>query len=352
MICAPPFEASRSEIVPLAAEAVANPPCAWLRLDLAGRAGLAFPDVGISRTLTLPRAHAEGGLAFDDWAAARLGVAVVRSGGEAGYVGVDGEALVPEVQVAEARGGYAPWGLGIGAGVVDDPWVATGDAAWGLRDLSPTLGEAVGWMDSSDVGGWVGWTGPGRTAAARVDLTAGEGARYRERNEGKDLAGTVIVRPFPAAPERLVVTAFVRDGSRGLGLARDHRAGVRVSGGGGPVSLGAEGLAAWGVGGDATRQPIGGSAWGTVRPWGPLLAVARLDLTTEAMGAPDAGTSVLLVASGVELPGGTLHPLRVVAGYSRTRVGSAVAQVAGASALEDGDALFLQVGVSLAASGR
>ncbi len=344
MSCAPEivFEA------PAMAPAEAASRCGWVGLDLAGRAGLAFPDVGISRTLTLPRAHVEGGLALGDVAAARVAVAVVRSGGDDGYIGVDGEALVPEVQIAEARGAWAPLGLGIGAGLVEDPWVASGDAAWGLRPIAATFGEAAGWMDGSDLGGWVGWSAADRRVTARVDLTTGEGARFRERNEGKDLAATVSVRP--AGDGRAVFTLYGRDGSRGLGLARDHRFGLRAGGTVGPLTGMVEGLAAWGVDGDALRQPLGGSASLVARPWGPLLAYVRLDLSTEAPGDATAGTRTLLAGAGVELPVTEAPPLRLTAGYTGTRVGSGVAAIAGAAALQDVDAVFLQLGVSLGTS--
>ncbi len=319
--------------------------CGWVALDLAGRAGLALPDVGISRALTLPRAHAEGGLALGEVAVARVAVAAVRSGGDAGYIGVDGEALVPEVQIAEVRGAWTPFGLAVGAGLVADPWVASGDAAWGQRPIAATFGEAAGWMDSSDLGGWLGWSAPDRRVTARVDIASGEGARFRERNEGKDLAATVSVRP--AGEGGAVFTVYGRDGSRGLGLARDHRLGVRASGSLGPVTGMVEGLAAWGVDGDALRQPLGGSASLVARPFGPLLAYVRLDLSTEAWGDSEAGTRTVLAGAGVELPDMDAPPLRLIAGYSGTRVGDGVAAIAGAYALQDADMVFLQVGVTL-----
>ena len=144
-----------------------------------------------------------------------------------------------------------------------------------------------------------------------------------------------------------VFTVYGRDGSRGLGLARDHRLGVRASGSLGPVTGMVEGLAAWGVDGDALRQPLGGSASLVARPFGPLLAYVRLDLSTEAWGDSEAGTRTVLAGAGVELPDMDAPPLRLIAGYSGTRVGDGVAAIAGASALQDADMVFLQVGVTL-----
>lgn len=315
--------------------------------DVAGRASLSVPDAGISRALSLPRARFGGALGYGSVAAARVEVAAVRSGGEAGYVGVDGEALVPEITVAEARVGWPAFGLAAGAGVVDDPWVRSGDLAQGLRDVAPGFGEEAGWMDRSDVGGWVGWSAPRRLVVARVDVSAGEGARFRERNEGKDVAATVTVRPLPDT-EGLAVTVFGRDGSRGLGLARDHRLGLRVSGAPDGWTWGLEGLAAWGVGGDAERQPVATSAWLLARPVGPIVFFGRLDLATEALGEAEAGSGAWFAGAGVEL-GGKLRPARVLLGYQGLRVGERVAALSGAADLENSDTIWLQIGVHFAA---
>jgi hypothetical protein len=333
------------------ADDLADRPCARAAIDVAGRAGLTLPDTGISRALSLPRARAEGDLAFGALAEARLAVVAVRSGGTTGYIGVDGEALVLELQLAEARAQWRPWGLAVGAGVVADPWVGGCDEAWSLRPIAPSLGESLGWFDSSDMGAWLGWSSPERIVAARLDVTSGEGARFRERNEGKDVSATVSVRPLRAERAALSLSAYGREGSRGLGLARDHRLGLRLSGTMGPLLLGVEGLAAWGVDGQSDRTPIAASGWTVLRPLGPLLAYGRLDVSSEELGNEDAGARTILAGAGVELPAGEGAPLRVVVGYSGTRVGSAVSQVAGAESLDDADTIFLQLGVSFAVPG-
>lgn len=342
MPCSPvPF----SEAAWVAPPSPTSATCPWAEVEVAGRASLAIPDAGISRAFSLPRARIAGGLAYGSLAAARVEVTAVRSGGAAGYIGVDGEALVPEVQIAEARVAWPAWGLAGGAGVVDDPWVVSGDAAQGLRDVAPGFGEGAGWMDRSDVGAWIGWGAPRRLVSARVDLSAGEGARFRERNEGKNVAATVTIRPLQST-EDLAVTVYGRDGSRGLGLARDHRVGLRVSGAPGGWTWGAEGLAAWGVGGDADRQPVAASVWFLARPAGPLLVYGRLDLASEALGEPDAGSTAWFAGAGLDL-GGDARPVRILVGYQGTRVDDGVAAVSGAADLEDADVVLLQVGVHL-----
>lgn len=323
--------------------------CGWVRLEMAGRAGLTLPDAGLSRALSLPRAHAGGGIALGELASARVQVAAVRSGGETGYVGVDGEALVPEVQVAEARVAWTRVGLGAGAGAIDDPWVVTGDAAWGMRSVAPGFGELAGWFERADVGGWLAWGAPGGGLGVRVDLTSGEGIRERERNEGKDLAVTTSVRPLPDR-DALVVTAFGRDGSRGLGLARDHRLGVRLGTHLAGGSAGVEGLAAWGVAGDAERHPVAASAWLVVRPVGPLLGYARVDTSSEALGEAGAGSVGGFAGLGVALPTPD-RPVQVLVGYEGTHVGPRVAELAG-TALDDAHTVFVQIGVDLTLESR
>ena len=326
--------------------------CARAGLEVAGRLGLSLPDSGVSRTFTLPRARAEGSLQAGEEVGARLVLTAVRSGGDEGYLGVDGEALLPEIEIAEAWAGHAPWGLRVAAGLISDPWVASGDAAWGMRALAPGFGEATGWMDKSDLGAFVGWTAHERMLSARVDLTSGEGGRIRERNEGKDLAGTLSLRPLAGDREALVLTAYGRDGSRGLGLARDHRLGLRLSGSTHRLDWGAEGLAAWGVGGDELRAPLGGSAWANVRPWGPLLATLRLDLSTESLGATHAGREGLLAAVGAEVHHAESATLRALAGYSGARAGAQVSEIAGATVLERVDTVFVQLEVALSEHSR
>lgn len=338
-------------------------PCLRAHTEVAGRGSVSVPDDGIARTLTVPRARLELGLGLGDRVGTRVAWSAVRSGGEDGYTGIDGESLVAGLVVAEGRWAAPKLGFAVGAGVIDDPWVLSGEQAVGFRELVPTLGEQEGWMDRADLGGWVGFGAPAHVASLRVDLTAGEGSRYRERNEGKNTAITLRVLPFALAgvPERLVVTAYGRDGSRGLTLVRDHRLGARVHGEIGPLEAGVEGLVCWGVDGDALREPRGVSAWTTLQ-FGelmagdvdvpvPLVVFARADLIAEARDNPDAGTLQTVLATGVELPAvsgaGEHRPVRVLVGWKGRNTGSAVREVAGAEALATTHEVFVSIGVNL-----
>jgi hypothetical protein len=329
----------------------ARPGCLSASADVAGRLRVELPDLGLARAFSLPRAQLALALGWGGAAAARVELAAVRSGGETGYIGVDGESIVPRVQIAEARFGWPATGLLLAAGLVDDPWVALGDAAWGMRAVAATLGEERGWLDRSDLGGTLAWTAPRALATLSVSLTSGEGLRLRERNDGKDLSAVATLRPLALATTGAVleVSFLVRDGSRGLDQVRDHRLGARAAFHAGAFGAGLELLAATGVGGDAARTPKGLSAWVTLDALGPALAFARVDATTERLGDPAATAFTARAGGGVRLPfHGALAPLALVAAYEATHTGAAAAAVAGAAEATTAHVFWIQLAFRLA----
>lgn len=308
-------------------------PCLAAEGEVGVTAALLFPDPGISRTLSVPRARVGIGVASGP-ATATVRLGAVRSASEDGYLGIAGEALVAEVEIASLGLSWARWGLGGRGGVVPDLWASGEDTAWGHGAMVPGFGEAVGWFDRADLGVDARWAhGPFRAAVA---LTAGEGARMRERNEGKNIAGLLAVVPG----RQLAVEIYARNGSRGLGYTRDHRVAVRASGEVTFLRYGASGVAAWGVDGDSTRAPWGGSGWLEVRPWGPLRGLGRVDAWTENASQRDATGARMVGALGV---GGTAF--EALAGVDRLVVGDAVTSLAGADALVSTTRLFVHVGV-------
>ena len=329
----------------------ARPVCLGAGAEVAARLRAELPDLGLARAFSLPRAQLSLVLGWGGAAAARVELAAVRSGGETGYVGVDGESIVPRVQIAEARFGWPAAGLLLAAGLVDDPWVALGDAAWGMRAVAPTLGEERGWLDRSDLGGTLAWTAPRALATLSVSLTSGEGLRLRERNDGKDLTAVATVRPLALAATGalLEVSFLVRDGSRGLDQVRDHRLGARAALHAGAFGAGVEVLAATGVAGDPARTPKGLSAWVTLDALGPALAFARVDVTSERLGDPAAAAFTARAGGGVRLPfRGPVAPLALVAAYEGTHTGAAAAAVAGAAEATTLHVFWIQLAFRLA----
>jgi hypothetical protein len=304
--------------------------CAWADVQVGAQGVVRWPSVGISQEILLTRSRLELGVT-EGPLTGRLVTMGVRSGAPEGYVGVDGESIVPQVQVAEAR---VDPGLGvrIAAGLLDDPWLIPAEQVWGLAALAPTLSEAAGWFDRSDLGLRAAWTSPGRWFGLSTQLHSGEGLTRRERNEGKDVTAVAVVRPIPAQPDLLVVSVVAREGSRGIGSARDHRLGARATSSGAQWAAGAEVDQAWGVGGDPERAPLGASAWAWATPWGPLLGVARADLVWELPGDADARRSEVWVAGGARWV--TPHATgRLLAGAAFVEAGPAATALAGAEGL-------------------
>lgn len=322
--------------------------CIGFGAEVAGRFTQRFPTGGVDRAFSLSRSRYDLGLSRDG-AGARLVLAGVRSGGTDSYIGVAGESIVPQVQVAEARYRATHIGLTLAAGLVDDPWVSTSNGSWDLRATAPGVGEAEGWLERSDLGGTAAWTSPDRWVTVAGTITSGEGLARRERNNGQDSAGLLIVRPLAGLGDGaglLEVQAYGREGSRGLGLARDHRAGARLTHRSAWVAGGVEALHAWGVQGDARRTPRALSGWAQVTPPPlPALAWTRLDHVDEVPGTPD--TRVIRGSAGLGLGLPTDRagspPLRLLLGWERETRHAAVASIAGAMATTRTDALTLQL---------
>jgi hypothetical protein len=328
---------------------LASPGCIAAGLEMAGRVEQRFPSGGIDRAFALPRARTGVGVSAQG-AGARLLLGTVRSGGDDGYIGVDGEALVPRVEVADARFQAPAVGLSIAAGLVDDPWVVTGNQAWGYRPFAAEMSQDQGWNERSDLGALAAWTSPGAWVTAATTLTSGEGLARRERNGGQNLAGLVVVRPMAATahPDGLQVTIYGRDGSRGLGLSRDHRLAGRVSGQLGPALGGVEHMRAWGVAGDAARRPTGWSAWAGTRADQPLALVARLDRIDLDPDGDDDRLHVLRAGAGARLPWrASPAPARLMAVLERTHRQPDATALAGATAEQVQGFVGLQLDVQL-----
>lgn len=317
---APPFETVAED-------------CLGVRVELAGRFSQYLPDLGLSRSFSLPRARLQfaGGRGPIQ---VHIATVAVRSGGEEGYIGVAGEAIVPAVQIAELR--WIHEGLRAGVGMVDDPWTVASEEGW-FREAGPSFGEEAGWMSRSDLGAWLGWVrGP---VAVQADLSSGEGAFQRERNTEKDLAGSISYRPLSA----IGLTVYGRQGFTGLGEAPSHRLGAQLHLNlADKVSVGAEILKAWGVENQALREPVGASLWMVTHPWGPFLGFARIDLASEKSKDPTAGWSTFRLGGGA-----SLGAARLVAGWEYRSAGDGVAEVAGTGAASDMNQLYLQASVDL-----
>lgn len=331
-------------------------PCGVVDIDVAGRLQTVSPAAGLSTVFALSRARFETGVQLDEWVIGRVAVDAVRSAPNTGYLGIDGETIVARLQIAEARAHLDAIGLDLVAGLVDDAWVAHGNRAFRIRPVAPVLGEEQGWFDRSDLGGGLLWTAPAGWVTAHLTLTNGEGLRFRERNDGKNLAGLVIVRPlaFLGEDQRgwLELTGYARDGSVGLQLAPDHRFAGRLSGrvawdeAAHGVGYGVEVITATGVAGDGARTPFGLSTWLTADPWGPITAYVRYDAVTEIPGDPESVASTLRTGLGARLPWTEVSQgAHLIVSWEHRDVGPQAAPIAGATVTGTSDTLFVQLGV-------
>lgn len=348
------------EAIPLGTKAARDwdDACLAVRLDIGGRASLGFPATGLSRQLQLARGRAEISLEGPGPMSARVAFISTRSAQPAGYLGIDGEAIVPKLQIAEARADWALTGLSAAAGLVDDPWLMPVQSRWGLRYIAPMIDDAAGLAFRSDLGGWLGWTGPKGIVSLTAALTSGEGLDLRDRNNGFNTAGLLIVRPFAFSDAermgQLDLGVYGRDGSRGVDSARDHRVGGFVVWRHRWVSVGATTLHAFGQDADGSRIPSTLSAWVRAGDELPAIGWIRVDSHCAQRGNNASRTLTWRLGGGPLLPwrkSPDQHPpLYVAVGYEGARVGPDAGPVAGASAGQTLHTLWLQLGARFGVS--
>lgn len=324
-----------------------GPACVQLGADIAGRFQQTTPEVGVDEAFSLARSRFEAGLT-QDGAGARIVWGGVRSGGQDSYIGVAGESIVPQVQVAEAHYRSRKLGAAVSMGLVDDAWVVTGNNAWDLRAVAPGVGEAQGWLERSDLGATLAWTAPGSWVTTAFTLTSGEGLARRERNTGQDAAALLIARPLSslADPELLTIQAYRRDGSRGFGRAPDHRTAARLTHRSEWAAGGLSWLKAEGVGGDGAREPVATSFFAQVTPpMAPAVVYLRRDKVNEVPDVDNTDRETFFAGAGLELPADTegRPPMRFIVGGSRTITDAAVRSLSGAGAEAKTTALFIQL---------
>lgn len=311
--------------------------CLAVRVDLAGRGSLTLPEAGISRRLELARGRAEVALEGPGPVTARVAFLATRSAGPAGYLGIDGEAIVPKLQIAEARVDWALTGLSAAAGLIDDTWLMSVQPRWGLRFVAPMIDEFTELSYRADLGAWVGWTAPRNVASLTVSLTAGEGLDFRQRNNGWNTSGTLLVRPLAFVDESrtgiLELGLYGRDGSRGVDQARDHRVGAFVNWRHSWLAVGVTTLHGWGFDVDPLRLPSTVSAWVRTGDDVPALGWIRLDQVIAQRGSTEADTLTWRVGGGPVLPfrKGAFRPvpLHLTVGYDGARLGPDARPVAG-----------------------
>lgn len=218
--------------------------------------------------LRLHRAEAGAQLALGADAYAGLRLEAIRSAGEGGALGVDGDSLVVRVKRAEIGGAttVGPVALDGAIGVVADPWIAWLDRGYTLRPLSPSASERLLGWDTGDLAVRGGAAlGP---VAVSASVGNGEGLRYPERNDGQSTTGVLEVTAVDQQSFHVAISGMGRDGSIGPARVRDRRVGGGFALVTPWVRAGGEIVRAWGIGdrGDVVGTVLGGWAEAPIVP--------------------------------------------------------------------------------------
>jgi hypothetical protein len=152
----------------------------------------------------------------------------------------------------------------------------------------------------------------------------------------------------------LAVRLMYRDGSQGLGSARDHRGAaalvLRVPG----LQLGVEGVLALGLAERSEREAVGVGAWGSALVWEDWLGVAgRYDFLDLDADQPEATQQLVTAGVFVEgVPTG-LDPrasrARLTLALQDERLGADASPVPGVTGLADNTRIMLLLSLGVGA---
>ncbi len=225
--------------------------------------------------LRLDRGELGARVALAPRAAAELRVEAIRSAGEGGTLGVDGDSTVVRVKYAQLTGSFEAGRLRIdGAlGFVPDPWIHMLEDGYSLRPLSRTGSERfLEWPTGDLAVQALASFGPARLSVA---VGNGEGLRYPERNRGKTTTVVLEVVPIHTRELRVAIAGVGRDGSLGAASVRDRRLGGGAMVVSPYVRAGVEAVRAWGLGdrGEVVGTELAG--WAEVSPNARISVAAR-----------------------------------------------------------------------------
>jgi hypothetical protein len=324
--------------------------CASVTADVV--AGYRDGTLGGARAseFVLDRAELDGRLTWHASPSARGGVAArmqaVRSAGPQSLFGIEGDSIV--LRMLEAYG-HGAWRLGeleisARAGLIPERWIELVEGGYDLRALDALISDRR-YFHRADLGASfsaVGWDG-----AAQLDLSVvnGEGLAQRELNAGKN--STLIATLRPVRKDALVwsVHAAYRDGSLGVGSARDHRVALASTVRMPLLVAGAELVRAAGLDARSELESHAASTWATVqlKP-APLGLAGKYDWIDQDRATSNAIVQRLtagVFADALALGEGGSR-LRLYLAYQHERFGEAAGALPGASeALEAHRALIV-----------
>ncbi len=277
----------------------------------------------------------------------------VRSAGPNSAFGVAGDSVLLRVKRAHA---FATVDAGPGevvadAGMVMDAWVGTLLPHYDHRGLSPLVSQQMGLFDDADLGGTVGWRGFDRRVSILAQMTNGEGRTLPEQNTGKNLtlvaSGTPVAVSIHRGEIRVGLHAVYRQGSVGIGSARDHRYGGALTLQFPCPQAGVEYVRALGYAGEGDREATAIGAWASSwlgTHWAGL--ALRFDQVNTDTALDDAvfQRTTLSAFSDLLDPArtGRANLLRVYAGVELDRYGADAGPVPGAASALDTTRFFVR----------
>ncbi|MGC6509525.1 MAG: hypothetical protein ACON4U_13975 [Myxococcota bacterium] len=306
--------------------------CQMIEVDAAARFRQDLPMAGIHRAFDIPRARIGLGLS-NEKTHVRAIWGSIRSAGDTSYIGIDGESFVPQLQLMELA--WQEGWVSLRAGLIDDLWVVPQNNRWILRSITADMNERLGIMGRSDLGGMVSFSLPSDRWNIQIQLRSGEGHRLRERNSGQNVVLRSELKPLSNS-DWLSIAVFTQEGSRGFGLAREHRLGAQIYSQVSAVRFGVEGLKSWGVQGDSYREPFVISGWGQFLPESGFQAFLKTDVHREFEHNQQ---QTFQTGFGYRPEG----DLRIWLGFEHNRIPSGAGLVPGASALGKQQQIYIQL---------
>lgn len=218
-------------------------------------------EAGVQRISNFELSRAEFGMqsAPQVWAW-ELRLEGIRSAGQDSLMGIDGDSFI--LRVKRAWGSYqlekSSWSLVTRIGLIPDLWHLRIMSAFPLRALGASQGEREGFQDTSDLG--ASWTLSAYDQSIFLSVSNGEGRRYPEQNQGKNvLIGLQLSAPL--FEHRTYLSIAYQDGSKGPSSSRNHRLYGVVCWPSSRLNLGITGTYAWGYRARPEQEVLAIQGW-------------------------------------------------------------------------------------------
>lgn len=327
-------------------------------LDIAGSATHLDPATGPTQRYDLTRSQLGFAVLSEEGVSGHMRFDAVRSAPENAYIGLEGESYVPRVLEAFARLAWskAQWKLGFSAGLVPNTWILSGNESFGYRPVRALTIEELGAHHRSDTG-FIAMVGFGEVMKLNLSSLAGEGFRYRERNDEKNTLAHLQISPLVllggGSAKTLLIEGLYQHGSQGLLASNANRIGVRLSGGADWLYAGLEWHDIHGLADNSKYRPTTLSAWLRSSVYRDWIIFGRYDQIEHASQLPDAHETDLTLGLGIDRSSiSDQHRWQLLAGYNLETRGANSSPLAGETVLDDAHVIWLVMAVQATWTGR